>query len=144
MLLLNNYAELASKPVSLGLLPTQGYFQVESLKAGCPWWLNGKESTCNAEDTGWILGTGRFPGEGNGNPLQYSCLGNTVDREAWQATGLSHGYLMPVHEVTRVRHNQAATLNTNLLRFHYHKHFPFMKYLLDLRYNAYNLLKTFE
>jgi len=37
MLLLKNYAELASKPVSLGLLPIEGYFEVESLKTGCPW-----------------------------------------------------------------------------------------------------------
>ena len=47
------------------------------------WWLKGfpggsddKESDCNAEDLGSILGLGRSPGEGNGNPLQYSCLGN--------------------------------------------------------------------
>jgi hypothetical protein len=48
----------------------------------------GKESTCNAGDTGntgLIPGEGRFPGEGNGNPLQYSCLGNPIVREAWQA-----------------------------------------------------------
>ena len=49
-------------------------------------WLSGKESTCNAEDTGLIPGSGRSPGEGNGNPLQYSCLGNPVDRGMWQAT----------------------------------------------------------
>ena len=46
----------------------------------------GKESTCNAGDSGLILGSGRSPGEGNGNPLQYSCLGNHMDREAWRAT----------------------------------------------------------
>ena len=43
----------------------------------------------NAEDVrdeGWILRLGRFPGEGNGNPLQYSCLENPMDRGAWQAT----------------------------------------------------------
>ena len=37
-------------------------------------------------DTGSTPGLQRFPGEGNGNPLQYSCLGNPMDREAWQAT----------------------------------------------------------
>ena len=36
-------------------------------------------------NTDWILGSGRSPGEGNGNPLQYSCLGNPMDREAWRA-----------------------------------------------------------
>ena len=45
----------------------------------------GKESVCNAGDPGSIPGLGRFPGEGNGNPLQYSCLENPMDREAWQA-----------------------------------------------------------
>ena len=47
---------------------------------------DGKESTCNAGDLGLILGSGRSPGEGNGNPLQYSCLGNPTHRGAWQAT----------------------------------------------------------
>ena len=42
----------------------------------------GKESACNAGDPGLIPGLGRFPGEGNGNPLQYSCLGNLMDRES--------------------------------------------------------------
>ena len=43
----------------------------------------GKESTCNAGDPGFIPGLGRSPGEDNGNPLQYSCLGNPMDRGAW-------------------------------------------------------------
>ena len=45
-----------------------------------------KKSACNAGDPGLIPGSGRFPGEGNGYPLQYSCLENPVDRGAWQAT----------------------------------------------------------
>ena len=45
-----------------------------------------KESACNAGDLGSIPGLGRSPGEGNGNPLQYSCLENLMDRGAWQAT----------------------------------------------------------
>ena len=59
---------------------------------GLPRWLGGKESTCNAQDVGSIHGLGRSPGEGNGNPLQYSCLGNPMDRGACQAT---------VHGVTK-------------------------------------------
>ena len=51
-----------------------------------------KESACNAGDTGLIPESGGSPGEGNGNPLQYSCLENPTDRAAWQAT---------VHEVTK-------------------------------------------
>ena len=49
----------------------------------------GKISACNAGDPGLIPGSGRFPGEGNGNPLQYSCLENSMDRGAFQAT--AHG-----------------------------------------------------
>ena len=46
---------------------------------------DGKESACNAEDPGLIPGLGRSSGEGNGNPLQYSCLENSMDRGPWQA-----------------------------------------------------------
>ena len=46
----------------------------------------GKESTCNAEDLGLIPGSGRSPGGGHGNPLQYSCLENPRDRGAWWTT----------------------------------------------------------
>ena len=48
-----------------------------------------KESACHAGDLGLIPGSGRYPGEGNGIPLQYSCLENSIDREAWQA--IVHG-----------------------------------------------------
>ena len=54
--------------------------------------LSGKGSTCNLGDLGLIPGSRSSPGEGNGNPLQYSSLGNPVDRGAWQAT---------VHEFTK-------------------------------------------
>ena len=46
----------------------------------------GKESACNTGDMGLIPGWGRPPGEGNGNPLQYSCIQNSMDRGAWWAT----------------------------------------------------------
>ena len=46
----------------------------------------GKESACNVGDLDLIPGFGRSPGEGNGNPLQYSCLDNSMNRGAWQAT----------------------------------------------------------
>ena len=45
----------------------------------------GKESACNAGDLGLIPGPGRSPGGGNGYPLQYSCLENSMDRGTWQA-----------------------------------------------------------
>ena len=53
---------------------------------GFPGVSDGKESTCNAGDLGLIPELERSPGEGNGNPLQYSCLENPMDRGAWQAT----------------------------------------------------------
>ena len=53
-----------------------------------------KNLPTNAEDSGLIPGSGRSPGGGNGNPLQYSCLENPMDKGAWWAT---------VHEIARVR-----------------------------------------
>ena len=61
--------------------------------------LLSKESACSAGDPGLIPGSGRYPGEENGNPLQYSFLENSMYRGAHQAT---------VHGVTRVRHNLAT------------------------------------
>ena len=52
---------------------------------GFPGGSDGKESACNAGDPGLIPGSGRSPGGEIGNPLQYSCLKNPMDREAWQA-----------------------------------------------------------
>ena len=49
-------------------------------------WLSSKESACNAGDVGSIPGSRIFPGEGTDYPLQYSCLGNPMDRGAWQVT----------------------------------------------------------
>ena len=53
--------------------------------AGFPGGSEGKASACGAGDQGLIPGLGRSPGEGNGSPLQYSCLENPMDREAWWA-----------------------------------------------------------
>ena len=59
---------------------------------GFPGGSDGKESACNARDLGSLPRLGRSPGEGNGNPLQYSCLENPMDRGAWRTT---------VHGVTK-------------------------------------------
>ena len=56
---------------------------------GLPGGSDGKTSACNAGNPGLIPGLGRSPGEGNGSPLQCSCLGNLMDRGAWQA--IVHG-----------------------------------------------------
>ena len=53
---------------------------------GFPGGSEGKVYACSVGDRGLILGSGRSPGEGNGNPLQYSCLENPMDRGAWWAT----------------------------------------------------------
>ena len=58
-----------------------------------------KDSACNTGNPDLIPGSGRHPGEANGNPLQYSCLGNPMDRGAWQAT---------VHGVARVGQDLAT------------------------------------
>ena len=52
----------------------------------------GKENACNSGDTGLIPRSGRSPGEGNGSPLQHSCLGNPIDRGAWWV--IVHGVAM--------------------------------------------------
>ena len=56
------------------------------IKNSLPCSSGSKESASNTGDLGSILGLGRSPKEGNGNPLQYSCLANPMDRGAWQAT----------------------------------------------------------
>ena len=58
-------------------LRKQSYLQLHQI---------GKEAACNAGDLNLIPGLVRYPGEGNGNPLQYSCLQKPMDRGAWQAT----------------------------------------------------------
>ena len=62
------------------------FFQSLSFNSGFLGGSDDKESACNAEDLGSIPGSGRFPGEGNGSPLQYSCLGDSMGRGAWWAT----------------------------------------------------------
>ena len=62
------------------------YCLMFAILVGFPGDSGGNESVCNAGDVGSVSGLGRSPGEGNGNPLQYSCLENPKDREAWQAT----------------------------------------------------------
>ena len=64
---------------------------------GSPGGSDNKESACNAGDAGSIPGLGESPGEGNGNPLQYSCLENRMDRGGWWATayGVTESWITP-------------------------------------------------
>ena len=85
-----SYSVASTKKESLAPIYTKAPYRM-----GLPRWLSGKESACNAGDPGdmgSIPGSGRSPGGGNGNPLQYSCLENPMDRGAWRAT---------VHEVAK-------------------------------------------
>ena len=69
---------------------------------------DGKESACYARDLGLIPRSGKSPGEGNGNPLQYSCLENSLDRGAWRAT---------VHVVTKKKETDTTEQLTLSLHF---------------------------
>ena len=86
--LVNNMPAMQGIPVQfLGLeIPLEKGQSTHSNILGLSWWLSGKESACNAGDPGSIPGSGRSPGEGIGNPLQYSCLENSMDRGACWAT----------------------------------------------------------
>ena len=64
-----------------------------NIHRGFPGGSDGKESACNAGDPRLILGSERSPGEGNGYPLQYSCLENSMDSGEWYAS---------VHEVAKI------------------------------------------
>ena len=76
-----------------GVLPLKIVFGLSITPSkGFPGGLVGKESSCNVGEPGSIPGLGRYPGEGNGNPLQYSCLENSMNKGAWWAT---------VHGVTK-------------------------------------------
>ena len=85
----------------------------------------------STRDMGSILGWGRSPGVGNGNPLQYSCLENSVDSEAWWAT---------VHGVQRVRHDEHTykpnVLSCYIRQYLIHKQFPLPAIFFSLLYMA--------
>ena len=66
---------------------------------GLPWWLSGKDSACNAGNVCSIPGSGRYPGGGNGNPLQYSYMRNSIDRGACRLQSMGS---------QRVRHHWAT------------------------------------
>ena len=81
-----------------------------------PRWRSAKESACQCrrcKRRGLDPGTGSSPGEGNGNPLQYSCLKNLMDRGAWQAT---------VQGVVRIRHNWETEHASTHTHTHTHTH----------------------
>ena len=74
----------------------QDITSVSLMAFGIPDDSDGKESACSVGDPSSIPGSGRCPGEGNGYPLQYSCLESSIDRGVWWAT---------VHRVKRIRYD---------------------------------------
>ena len=85
-------------------------WHISVFKYHLPWWLRSKESACYAGDPGSVPGSGRSPGGGRGNLLQYSCLENPMDRGAWRAT---------VHRVAKSR--------TRLKRLSMHAHETYIR-----------------
>ena len=83
---------------------------VLSLNMGFPGGSVVKNMPSNARDAGSIPGLGRCPGEGNGNPLQYSCLGNPIDRGAWQVT--VHGVAKESDMTEQVNNNNNVEMNS--------------------------------
>ena len=99
------------------------FFPLKSQK-GFPGGSEVKASACNAEDLGLILESGRSPGEGNGNPLQYSCLENPMDGGAWWAT---------VHRVTKSQ-TQLSNLTNLKVKKDYestHKNDLFFSFIMN-------------
>ena len=96
---------------------------------GFPSGSDGKESACNAGDSGSIPESGRSPGEGNGYPLQYSCLGNPTDRGAWQAT--VHGGHTNRKQLKQLKQQHMEQLRPN----HIHLNFLLLFYLTEIYVN---------
>ena len=87
--------------MKLILLPSQWGFPGSSVV---------KESACNSGDVGSVLGSGRYLGGGQGNPLQYSCLENSTDRGAWWAT--MHGVAKESDRTEETEHTGAHHIDT--------------------------------
>ena len=87
---------------SVTYLPSCCFLELILRRRVFPSGSDGKESACNAGDPGLIPGSERIPGEGNGNPSPYSCLGNPMDGGTWRVVHGSHG----------VRHNWATNTVT--------------------------------
>ena len=92
----------------------QGIFQTQGLNLSLfPGGSDGKESACSAGDLGMIPGSGRSPGEGNGYPLQYSCLENSMERGAWWATvqGVTKSQTRLTYRYTDMRDTRTHTVS---------------------------------
>ena len=77
---------------------------------GLPMWLGGKNPLADAGDEGSISGSGRSPREGNGNPLQYSCLGNPTTEDPGRLQSMGHKELDMTLRPTRSQEGRAGTI----------------------------------
>ena len=106
------------KPQSLGTITYAGWSNIGELiklmdyqrKVGLPRWDNGKESACQCR---LISELGRSPGEGNGNPLQYSCLENSMNRGVWRA--MVHGITKELDMTEHAHMHQRKIVPASLL-----------------------------
>ena len=101
-----------------------------------------KESSCNVGNPGSIPGLWRSPGEGNGNPLQYSCLGNPMDREVYQArvhritkswTQLTNTFTLSLPDLL---HSDRLGLSTSLQMAQFHS------FLWHMSTNVFNMIRS--
>ena len=103
---------------------------------GLPWWLSSKEPTCSAGDTSLIPTSGRFPGRGNGNPFQDSCLKNPMDTGAWEAT--VHGV---TKSWTRLKRLSMAFTNNSQLENVIRTEITKTSHKIPVFYNVWNFFK---
>ena len=104
------YSSLNRLGIRSGAFTSYLYNILNSLYLGLPGGSVVKNSPANAGDANMIPGSGRFPGEGNGNTFQYSCLGNPRDREGWQAS--PRGLKRVQHDLVTKKQQQTPYLIT--------------------------------
>ena len=114
--------------------PALIFWRKTELALGFPGGSDGKESACNAGDPCSITRSGRSPGEGNGNPLQYSCLENSMDRGVQQAivhqVAKSWTWLRVMHSGLALARLSAHWLNTALCSRYSYSHLLLGKLML--------------
>ena len=105
------------------------------------WWLDNKESACNAGDPGSVSGSGRSLGKGNGYPLQYSCLENPVARGAWQAAihGVEKSQTRLSTQHTHTHTSSCYSFGTRFLQYDVElQYLTFFKFLLENSTNVFS------
>ena len=93
--------EVTNSDGRVAVTQKQANFKWKIFRLGLSWWHSsgGKESACNARDPGSSPVLGRSPGEGNGNPLQYPSLENSMDRGAWPVQSMGLQSLTQTHHI---------------------------------------------